>query len=710
MRDGERSDTEGRGPDDPAPPLRECDLIMKGGITSGVVYPKAVEKLAEAWRLRAIGGASAGAIAAVMAAAAELRRQEIIAANRAAGRPEGDGAMAGFRLVGRLAEQLQRDMLALFQPAPPFRPYFEAAKIWMKRESARQGRLRRDATARAAEGLPPRIEPAGPAGMALDAAEIMGEKIDRLWDAVLPGAPDPAESAPKPAAAPGAAPMDHEKRWRRRALAALFSSPPGAPPYRVGATAALAAAASVLGASLLPVSVGAILGAAAGAGGYLVWHAIRLMREDLPAHDFGICPGSAQPGGEGPGITEWIADNIDRVAGRDPSGPPLTVGDLRAQGIRLQAMTTDLASRRPYELPLRGGHHCFERGEFERLFPERIVDHLIRRGRPVPDPGVPGEFHELPGDDDFPVLLIARLSLSFPFLISAVPLWRRAGEDASAPLRRCLFSDGGIASNFPIAFYDALIPRRPTFGIFLTSLDPDLPDTQERVLMRRFEEEKGMRLPVAAPKTALSFLASILSTAKDWHDTLQMKLPGYTERVVQIRLDDRSEGGLNLAMDQDTIERLVGYGAQAGEMLADPKRFDFDENRWRRALSLAVQLEKQLVGMSQRYHFLPPGGGMSFAEVLTEHDARTYPPVSEAWRRDALKPLFDALAQIGREAEARSREEDGRMVPPVGQGRTPQQDATVRLVADADWAPGPAVHAPSPSLMAETRGGGGGTG
>jgi hypothetical protein len=32
------------------PVLRECDVIMKGGITSGVVYPNAVVELSQARR------------------------------------------------------------------------------------------------------------------------------------------------------------------------------------------------------------------------------------------------------------------------------------------------------------------------------------------------------------------------------------------------------------------------------------------------------------------------------------------------------------------------------------------------------------------------------------------------------------------------------------------------------------------------------------
>ncbi len=54
------------------PPSLECDLVMKGGITSGVIYPRLVSALSNVYRLRSIGGTSAGAIAAAAAAAAQL--------------------------------------------------------------------------------------------------------------------------------------------------------------------------------------------------------------------------------------------------------------------------------------------------------------------------------------------------------------------------------------------------------------------------------------------------------------------------------------------------------------------------------------------------------------------------------------------------------------------------------------------------------------
>ena len=97
-----------------ATPLLECDLVMKGGITSGVVYPLAVCELATVYRLRSVGGSSAGAIAAAAAACAEL------------GRADG-----GFEKLARLPQQLTEPvegensrLFTLFQPQPTMRRLF----------------------------------------------------------------------------------------------------------------------------------------------------------------------------------------------------------------------------------------------------------------------------------------------------------------------------------------------------------------------------------------------------------------------------------------------------------------------------------------------------------------------------------------------------------------------------------------------------------
>src|ERR1700712_363352 len=97
-----------------ADPLLECDLVMKGGITSGVVYPLAVCELATVYRLRSVGGSSAGAIAAAAAACAELGR-----------------ANGGFARLATLPDDLTRTvdgedsrLFTLFQPQPKMRRLF----------------------------------------------------------------------------------------------------------------------------------------------------------------------------------------------------------------------------------------------------------------------------------------------------------------------------------------------------------------------------------------------------------------------------------------------------------------------------------------------------------------------------------------------------------------------------------------------------------
>src|SRR5688572_11289260 len=98
--------------------LQPCDLVMKGGITSGVVYPPAVLKLSETYRFCRIGGTSAGAIAAALTAAAEY------------GRDEKDGAgRGGFERLTAVSETIGSDNFIrnLFQPSRKTAPLMQTA-------------------------------------------------------------------------------------------------------------------------------------------------------------------------------------------------------------------------------------------------------------------------------------------------------------------------------------------------------------------------------------------------------------------------------------------------------------------------------------------------------------------------------------------------------------------------------------------------------
>ncbi|MFT4215604.1 MAG: patatin-like phospholipase family protein [Micropruina sp.] len=78
---------------------RSLDVTMKGGTTSGVIYPLALCELARHFRFRNLGGASAGAIAASLAAAAELGRTR-----RASGAVRDDSRDAEQVAQGRLRQ------------------------------------------------------------------------------------------------------------------------------------------------------------------------------------------------------------------------------------------------------------------------------------------------------------------------------------------------------------------------------------------------------------------------------------------------------------------------------------------------------------------------------------------------------------------------------------------------------------------------------
>src|SRR5262245_51627169 len=100
------------------PPPRHCDVIMKGGITSGVVYPAAGVELARHYAFKSIGGASAGAIAAAFFAAAEHRRSVFGSA---------DGFAELQVLPGKLGATTASGtsyLLALMRPSPDARRLF----------------------------------------------------------------------------------------------------------------------------------------------------------------------------------------------------------------------------------------------------------------------------------------------------------------------------------------------------------------------------------------------------------------------------------------------------------------------------------------------------------------------------------------------------------------------------------------------------------
>jgi predicted acylesterase/phospholipase RssA len=474
-------------PDDPK---RRCDIVMKGGITSGIVYPLAICRLAEHFRVQNIGGTSAGAIAAAVAAASEYGRRE--KTGTAFGALEGLPAWLGNAPEG----SEDSNLFHLFQPTPETRGLFAVlvAAISHPKQTL--------------------------------AFEILMSALAnwRLW--ALTGA------------FPGLA-----------LFVLLFLTLSG----RGGILVAFTLVAGLLGSLVL-----AAIGALALVGVMLYRSAPRVLADN----SFGLCNGLSPEhaaGGAPPALTEWMHEVIGEASGKKL----LTFGDLwggvdAPKKLDLSMITTCLTLGRPYRLPFKSSDaFYFHPTELRRFFPKDVVQHMIDHA----DGDARGELLPLPASEDLPVVFAVRLSLSFPILLSAVPLHRVSVDEGDMTFLRCHFSDGGICSNFPIHFFDSALPRWPTFGVnlagpILDGVDVWMPDSNEGL-------PAG---PVRIVNSLQAFAGAIRGAAQNWHDNAHIEMPGYRDRIAHLRFGE-GEGGLNLNMPPRLIESLSDRGDRAGRKL-----------------------------------------------------------------------------------------------------------------------------------------------
>lgn len=193
---------------------------------------------------------------------------------------------------------------------------------------------------------------------------------------------------------------------------------------------------------------------------------------------------------------------------------------------------------------------------------------------------------------DLPVIFAVRLSLSFPFLLSAVPLYARDYKlqvlEARLKPVKCWFSDGGICSNFPVHLFDGVIPAWPTFAITLEKFDPMHHKEKERVSLPQ-KANSGILKNLRRESSTFGFVASIIDTMQEWQDNLQSASPAFRHRIVRVRLKEE-KGGLNLTMPEKTVNQLAEYGREAGMKLRDD--FDWDRHRWSRYVNALAGYDK----------------------------------------------------------------------------------------------------------------------
>ena len=727
------------------------DLTMQGGTTSGVVYPLAVCDLATAFRFRNVGGASAGAIAAALTAAAELGRSERVRHPEATPTPEAttDPDPVADPAVGQPAASpattVRRGFVGLtdiigwltqIRPGDPERDEFRLAQLFRAPDGTRDifrilvAAMRQRTWSLplimlSAFGWPTRIAAAviiaaTVVGTGWVCSRFVGREFSGLglvgWG-LLGYLSFLATVIGAVLLVQGLLVLVHDRRtfvpapdWvlRLRNASSRFVPSPTRPnlllapgfllpvlgltvvwqqpaPYWAGWLVGLAGTLTL---------IAVLLGSALRMVGRFRDVSYGLLAGDTPhrSRDLLDVLAGAPRATVGPSVVPWLAASLNQLAGLSPQvvmrfghlwsgldyaapgagGDGATLAGLRATSedpdrrlVNLELMTTDITRQRPYRFPLP------EVGvdDPERLwlcldelrdasgsgpFGEDVLAVLGEgKSRRVADvTGTVRTLHPLPDPWDLPVVFAVRISMALPGLFQAIRMYRIlpatpvhddfgrqlrgkglptagegpevGGEPATEVAEELWFSDGGITSNFPVHFFDASLPRWPTVSLNLGK-HPDTSPHQDVSLPQDWDADAAVSKSLT--RSGFSLVAGMFFTAMSWRDTMQSAMPGYRNRIAQVRTRP-NEGGANLFMARELISSMALRGALAGARLRS--RFA-DESQWNRfrwlRLRVAVgNLERlrALTGERRGFYadaFSGPAWLVDQEQRFTEHPA-----------------------------------------------------------------------------------------
>lgn len=436
----------GRGwsPDVEAYCRSSVDVTMRGGTTSGVVYPLAICEIARRYRLRNVGGASAGAIAAAAAAAAEVGRMAAadgtLSADSGPLSPEDrqEGRVrAGFPgLADSMAWLAQVDdpgrqqyrVAQLFRPGERTRPLFRLMTAFMRKRPwaypwlvlGAFGVFSKILTLLTVVGvfwavMATRPEPAGfwadlgasAVGLVAFGAAVLGAillliRLIALSARLVRGRPAKRHEALREPLGEPAHRKNGELAWLALGLlvaglgliAATIWWPPlklHLPTLALAWCALVLVTGGILGASVLSllgqgrtVGFGVVPGSAPAAPGWNLWDRI-----------------AGTPVASQRALMPWLSDTLSELAGL-PQGQVLRFGHLwfgldfqpgqpradlhataddpRRRRVNLELMTSELVQRRAYHFPLRRGQRL-DQEERGRLY-FRKTD-LSSKGREI---------------------------------------------------------------------------------------------------------------------------------------------------------------------------------------------------------------------------------------------------------------------------------------------------------------------------------------
>jgi Patatin-like phospholipase len=604
---------------------RFCDVVMKGGITSGVVYPMAICKLATTYVIKNIGGTSVGAIAAAITAAAEYRRRQLASGQ-------------GYAELAKLPGFLGRPgaLRALFAADKSARPLLNRA-----------------------------LNLIGPAPIALRLLTlIIMLLVQYIWIPIV-------------------------------SVAAVFGICRWVAGPLHGEVLRHAVVASIV--------IGVLI-AIAGSGARFVCHVAAVLKRN----SFGWCHAYSAEAQtkltrvtdvtqltvrDVPPLFNWLEAFIAQTAAMPDR--PLAFGDLwnaphptwhdampGERSIDFRMVTTCLTLGRPFQLPFnpddtisqiadpltdfdengeRRPSLYFCEQDLRAFFSESVVTHMIRYGKPT-SLAEDAVYYRFPTASKVPIIVATRLSMSFPVLFCAIPLY---ALDSAGTMQRLWFSDGGLTSNFPVHFFDSPLPRWPTFAIDLLGGDPTKNNSVSAyareyapgAVFMESEVPRGTVNPWNALDcgrdrgNVLAFASAILDAARSWQDVTLGTLPGNAGRIVGIRLSP-DEGGLNLNMAPEIIDAMTQLGRLAGGKLldvfatgdADPT--GWRNHRWLRFRAIMGALTRWIDGYKRGYQaFAEYPAQEPYAKMIEDmppHD----PCISDVTQQVASMPVCTPFYQL----------------------------------------------------------------
>ncbi len=561
-----------------AAPKLNCDIIMKGGITSGVIYPRAVAELAKTYRLSQVGGASAGAIAAAAAAAAELGRDA-----------------GGFEELDRMPDELaavgangKSRLASFFQPtrtaAPLFRLLFAVAD---------------------AEG--------GKAGV------LMGGLLRSFWKEALLGALPGVVIVVLGALGEG--------------IAALAGVVGGLLLLLLGVAAAVVLGAMRSFGRVAEDGFGMCTGMEGDGSGdaqaLTPWLYEKI--QSLAGRASGAPPLTFGDLHEAGVTLRVMTTNLTR---HQPMAMPWSTGEYYFDPDEMRGLfpaeVVDWMLAHPPALD----------ADPAKDFETRLTRLQAGRLRPWPSgpdlPVIVATRMSL----SFPALISAVRLWAVDYTSpenwrtsASLPNWRKANPDgtiegAAAALPAPTFSsvwftDGGLCANLPVHFFDTPLPKHPTFAFNLGTFPEGRQKSHDQADNSYLPTSNlgGLQRPwFPLPTTGIgawgSFAALMVHTAREWVDGAQLVMPGYRDRIVTVH-HDHSEGGMNLSMPSQVVQDLAERGklaavklvhAFAGDQPGRVPAKGWDNHRWVRFRTATSGLAQWLVPFERNYRDTTSGG------------------------------------------------------------------------------------------------------